>query len=78
MKPIITGIGLLIALASGASAQTDSWKEYVFKDDGFTISAPSEPELTSQPINVAVGSRTGRKLPVLAHSRRELAALLAD
>src|SRR5262252_7888583 len=56
MKPIITGIGLLIALASGASAQTDSWKEYVFNDDGFTISAPSEPELTSQPINVAGGT----------------------
>jgi hypothetical protein len=57
MKHIVTGLGLSIAFAlSTAAAQTDNWKEYVFNDDGFAISAPSEPELTSQPIYVAGGT----------------------
>ncbi|MGA9037692.1 MAG: hypothetical protein WB505_18990 [Pseudolabrys sp.] len=55
MKHFVTGLGLSIAFAlSTAAAQT--WKEYVFNDDGFAISAPSEPELKSQPINVAGGT----------------------
>ena len=70
MRRIVTGLGALVvvAAATAAAAQTDAWKEYVYPDDGFAISAPSEPEVTSQPIYVAgapptrmsIRSRRGR------------------
>jgi hypothetical protein len=58
MRRIVTGLGLLvlIAAATAAAAQTDTWKEYVYPGDGFAMSAPSEPEVTSQPIYVAGGT----------------------
>jgi len=58
MRRIVTGLGLLVvvAAATAAAAQTDTWKEYAYPDDGFAISAPSEPEVTSQPIYVAGGT----------------------
>ena len=57
MKHIVTGLvlSMAFALVTGA-AQADTWKEYVFDDDGFAVSAPSQPELTSQPIYVASGT----------------------
>jgi hypothetical protein len=57
MKYFVTVLGLSMALAfAAAAAQTDNWKEYVYRDDGFAMSAPSEPEVTSQPIYVAGGT----------------------
>jgi hypothetical protein len=57
MRRIVTGLGLSVVVAVvTAAAQSDTWKEYVYRDDGFAISAPSEPEVTSQPIYVAGGT----------------------
>src|SRR5262249_61241417 len=67
MKHFFTGLGLSTALAfATAAAQTDTWKEYVYRDDGFAISAPSEPELTSQPI-YATGGTADRPLQPMPH-----------
>jgi hypothetical protein len=56
MRLIVAGLGMLVALAMTAAAQTDSWKEYVYDDDGFGIWAPIEPEFAAQPIYVAGGT----------------------
>jgi hypothetical protein len=57
MRRIVTGLGLSVVVAVAmAAAQTDTWKEYEYPDDGFAMSAPSEPVVTSQPIYVAGGT----------------------
>lgn len=57
MKRIVAGLGCIMALAfTPAAAQTDSWKEYVYTDDGFAMSSPAEPTVTSQPIYVVGGT----------------------
>ncbi|HKF20527.1 MAG TPA: hypothetical protein VKE93_03095 [Candidatus Angelobacter sp.] len=58
---LLTGTGLLCA------QQTDSWKEYVYNDDGFAISASVEPQIVRNPkshIYVSKGS-SKEKLAVL-------------
>ena len=57
MKRIVTALGCAMALSlATAAAQTDSWKEYVYDDDGFAMSAPAEPTVTTQPIYVVGGT----------------------
>jgi hypothetical protein len=57
MKRMLAGLGFALALAfATAAAQTDTWKEYVYNDDHFAMSAPAEPTVTSQPIYVVGGT----------------------
>ena len=57
MKRIVTALGCAMAFTLvTAAAQTDTWKEYVYNDDGFAMSAPAEPTLTTQPIYVVGGT----------------------
>lgn len=57
MKRIVTALGCAMALTLvTAAAQTDTWREYVYSDDGFAMSAPTEPTLTTQPIYVVGGT----------------------
>jgi hypothetical protein len=49
---------VLLGLPLAAAAQERTWKEYVYADDHFAISAPTEPKRETQRIRVVGGSST--------------------
>jgi hypothetical protein len=46
---------VLSAYVASVSAQSSDWKEYVYADDGFAVSFPSEPTLTKSMIPLKIG-----------------------
>ena len=84
MTRIAAGLGCTLALAvATAAAQTDNWKEYVYANDRFAMSAPAEPTVTTQPIyvvggtsdahiyTIAAGPDTAYMLFIFERSRRD-------
>src|SRR5712692_6319026 len=45
----------LMSRAAAAPPQTDNWKEYVYADDGFAVSAPVQPKMNKGPVKSAAG-----------------------
>lgn len=46
---------VLSACVASVSAQSSDWKEYVYPDDGFAMSSPSEPKLTKSMVPLKIG-----------------------
>jgi hypothetical protein len=61
----VLGIAATFALTAVAGAQTDTWTEYIYGDDGFAMSAPVEPKLATQPIYVVGGTADAHIYTVL-------------
>jgi hypothetical protein len=49
---------MLLACVASVSAQSSDWKEYVYPDDGFAVSFPSEPTLHTSMVPLKVGGET--------------------
>ena len=46
---------VLLACVASVSAQSNDWREYVYPDDGFALSFPSEPTLTKSMVPLKNG-----------------------
>lgn len=54
LRPAV--LALALVLAASAAAQTTGWKTYTYADDGFSVSFPSDPQVSSQDVPVATTS----------------------
>lgn len=55
-RPVAPLLLLLFCCASAASVQTSEWKEYPYSEDGFAISAPSDPRIQKDIVPMADGN----------------------
>jgi hypothetical protein len=56
MRRLILAIGAVSGSAAIAAAQDKAWKEYVYPEDNFAISAPAQPRVEKQTIRVVGGT----------------------
>ena len=56
MQKLVLLFGLMLVLSVRAAAEDVTWKEFVYPDDNFAISAPGEPTLEMKTLNTAGGS----------------------
>ena len=56
MQRGVAACAALVVLAGALSAQTSQWRTYRYSSDGFSISLPSEPEVSKQNVPTAAGT----------------------
>ena len=69
MRKLIVATGILVGWAVAAAAQDAAWKEYVYSEDDFAVSAPAEPKLEKQTIRVVGGTSSAHIYSVSAGER---------
>jgi hypothetical protein len=69
MRKLIVATGMLVGWAVAAAAQDAAWKEYVYPEDDFAVSAPAEPKLEKQTIRVVGGTSSAHIYSVSAGER---------
>lgn len=72
----VLALVLLIACAT-ARAQSGTWKTYSYPADGFSISAPAEPQLTQQDVPTEAGNFTVH-MYIVALENAQLVAAMND
>jgi hypothetical protein len=66
MQRFAVMLGIVLGWPLHAEAQERTWKEYVYPDDHFAISAPEEPKRDSQRIRVVGGTSTAHIYSIAA------------
>jgi hypothetical protein len=66
MRRVVVTICLLLGWPLAVAAQERAWKEYIYPDDQFAISAPEEPRRETQRIRVVGGTSTAHIYSIAA------------